>query len=113
MGLGIDQVVAMRPAATIGTIHQVTGTTASSRENRLIPPNGENAKGVWREIEIGELPKLAFCAVSIGQWIKIMGVMRMWYWTGTLQPKRAGSSTVAAVRSTMAEKINGQREPGG
>ena len=56
---GIARVIATRPAGVIGAISMVQGTTRSTREDRLTPPNGHQAKGVWRDIELEELPKVA------------------------------------------------------
>ena len=69
---GIARVIAMRPAGVIGSISVMQGTTLSTREDRLIPPNGPGAKGVWREIGLEELPKVAYYTMSMGEWIKIM-----------------------------------------
>ena len=69
---GIARVIAMRPAGVIGSISVIQGTTRSTREDRLIPPNGPGAKGVWREIDLEELPKVAYYTMSMGEWVKIM-----------------------------------------
>ena len=69
---GVARVVAMRPAGVIGAISVVQGTTRSTREDRLTPPNGHQAKGVWRDIELEELPKVAYYTMSVGEWVKMM-----------------------------------------